>query len=136
MTDDVIADAVFLAESLNEPFTEVTVITTKQRQVETAAEYVKRAFGSSVTNAQHYVMVAAVLTKGLVSAQESVTVDDDQITICLNVDTTDDEMVPLKSVRYLQQALDVLNGASGSVLFGSPIHYGPLDTGSIKIPTS
>lgn len=127
--------AVLLADALDEPFSEITVITARKFFFTTACDMARQQLNDPAESEVH-TLAAALIANRSVTIKEHVTIDDDGITVCLNVRDPEDESVPWKSIRYLQQALDQLDGQHGTVTFGEPLAFALVDVGSVKLTAS
>lgn len=121
------ADAVFTASSMDEPFEDVTIVSTLQEFVKTAFEVA----ASVMYESQHKLdelhevrqCAAILINEGKIVVQEHVTVTTMGITVCLNAPALDDDQVAYRAMTMVAEALDQLDGNHGTVKFGEPLRH-------------
>lgn len=137
MTSDTIPNTInwselyIAAESMQEPFQDVVIITARQAFFERADEMASEALhGTSravPTDDVHQTIVHELVAKSQVTIQEYVNVKSDTATICVNVPALTDDTVMWKALDMLSHALEQLDGTEGTVYFGEPLRFSMLD---------
>lgn len=117
---------IFAAEATDEPFEDVNVVTAKAAFVNLAlqaAADILHTEGHTLTTEKVQKIACALVEARKVMVQEHVRVNQDGITVCINVEDIEAETVPWKALDYVARALDSLNGGQGVVVFSDNLQF-------------
>lgn len=119
-------DVVFAAEAANEPFEDITIVTTRSEFVDlacvAAADIVHRV-DPSPSEDKIRLVASKLIAAHKIAVQEHVTIDATGITVCIDVPDIDADTVPCQALGYVARALDILDGSFGTVTFSGDIRY-------------
>lgn len=125
------ADVYFTAAANKEPFEDVSIVTAKSAYLELACTAAADILLSRCTKTpcfrlqQHDVFEYAqhIMDEGTVFVQEHVKVSPEGIYVCINAVNVEEEDVVWRALDMLANALEILNGAQGTVYFGEELRF-------------
>lgn len=117
-------DVYFAAEAAKDPFGDVDIITARIKLIELAYDAACHTIyseGLSLSLRLVTDIARTMIETGKVFVQESVTINQDKITCCIDVDNVNDDDVVWKILDMVAVTLEQLDGHSGTILFGNPL---------------
>lgn len=122
------ADVYFTASANHEPFEDVEIVTAKSSYLNlalvAAADIIMKESLSAAPSPVDVSNIATLLMDDRkVFVHEHVKVAPEGISICINAITLDDEDAVWRALDMLADALEHLDGAHGTVYFGTPLHF-------------
>lgn len=120
--------AYLAATSAQEKFEEVHVVTAKSEFVSKAHELAATALADQVFSEQAVNALARqMIIAQRISVQESVTIDDVGMHVCINADSVEDDNVMWRALDMLADAMYQLDGNQGTITYGEPLAFGLSD---------
>jgi hypothetical protein len=129
-------DVVIAAESSNEPFQEVTIVTARGMFLDVAmqaAAHICHEEGHTLTQDKVTKIARTLIAAEKIMVQEHVRVNSEGITVCLNVEDVEHEDVAWLAFDRVAQALDSLNGTHGVVTFGDNLRFSVDQATSLRV---
>lgn len=121
--------AFFEASTLQEPFEDVYVYTAKSEAVDKAMERALSHMGEVMENGDEVKpedvpnLAATLLDSGMFTVLEHVVVRRNGISVCINADSTEDEVAMCRALDMVAEALDQLDGKTGVINFGEKLTF-------------
>lgn len=116
--------AFFEASSSLDTFDEVHIVTARSAYADKALELAEEAQNNQGFSEETIRKGACFLVNSQqLSIHESVTVDINGISVCINAETVEDENIMWRALDLVADALDQLDGAYGTITYGDPLKF-------------
>lgn len=115
-----------MAESNNEPFADVRILTAKSEYIRVYSDYLDLGYTYNDQQSFNNVLSSAIDSHSL-DVYESVSIDGDgAITVVINCDAVTDDAT-WTALDMVAHAMEQLNGEEGTIRFGSPLSFKSTD---------
>ena len=115
-----------MAESNNEPFADVRILTAKSEYIRAYSDYLDLGYTTNDQQNYNSVLSSAINSHSL-DVYESVSIDGDgAITVVINRESVTDETT-WDALDMVAHAMEQLDGEEGTIRFGSPLSFKSTD---------